>query len=112
MIVGVLEKNYVAEHIPPITLTLDDCEAVKNSLHVGQTIEIETPVWLDNTIQAKKRLKATIDHVGKKGIRVWFWHRNWKELTQCYRWISYVQIVMDRRAGKLPFANVGGRSTI
>ena len=53
MIVGVLEKNYVAEHIPPITLTLDDCEAVKNSLHVGQTIEIETPVWLDNTIQAK-----------------------------------------------------------
>ena len=108
MVVGILEKNYVTTgNAPTVTLTTDDCEAVKNSLHIGDQNEIETLVWMDNTIQERKRVKATIDHICPKGIRVYFWHRNWKSLVQVYRYLSYVDIILDRRNGKIPFATTG-----
>lgn len=102
-------KLYVdAIHEPPVTLRTSHCAALRDSLRKGDDFEIETLVFSDVTqTQERKRVYSTIDGVYPSGIRVKFYHKNWQGKILLYRWLSYVQIILDRRAGNIPFANVG-----
>lgn len=95
---------------PTPTLFLSDCEELRKSLKKGDDFEIITNVWAgESQGKQRKRIFATIDGVYRNGIQLYFYHRNWRGPVKCYRWLSYKQIIMDRRIGAIPFVDCLGR---
>lgn len=89
---------------------LKDCEELRRTLKKGDDFEIITEIWAGEAQgKQKRRIIATIDGVYPNGMQVYFYHKNWRGNVKCYRWLSYKQIIIDRRNGAIPFVGLGGR---
>lgn len=84
-------------------LTVRDCERLRDTLHEGDDFEIDTDVWDSIRDKVKKRVTTKIEGVYPHGLLLSFWHRTWKGKIKRTRWISYVQIIIERREGKVPY---------
>jgi len=91
----------------PVVLEKKDVYKVRREFCYGQDFFCETFVWTDELIHEKKKIHMTIEGVYEHGLLLSFYHRNWKGLMKCTRWISYVEILMARLAGRTPLADVG-----
>lgn len=95
---------------PKPALYLSDCEALRKALYKGDSIRIITNIWDEETHGKREVLvTAEIDGVYPNGVQLVFTHRNWRGIIKCYRWLSYVQMLIDDRNGAISFIDVGGR---
>lgn len=92
-------KNY-ARKPPAVRLTLRDVAMLRATFMEGDTLKIETPVWESNRNHVRKKLKATVDRVCPHGVRFRFDHKNGKDTITCYRWLGYVDMILQTRDGR------------
>ena len=87
-----------------------DCEKLRRSFSKGENLEFETLVWVSPNERKRKRLFGKIEGVYPDGIRLSFMHSRYCGTIKCFRWLSYVQILMDIQSGNVPFDDCGSNA--
>ena len=82
-------------------------ETIKANMNKGDNILVDTIVWTGTTKKEIIRKKCTIKGVYPHGIVVSFIHRNWRGEFEQTRWLSYVDIILAKAKGAVPFVDAG-----
>ena len=82
-------------------------ETLKNKYKVGDTMTFDTVVWVTTNQREAIRVVGTIDGVYKHGIMLSFHRSNWKGDRKLTRWLSYVDIMIAKINGAVPFVSIG-----